>query len=301
MNPSWLPCLAQADLARLSGLEYDLAQKAVVIGSIYGVILLLGLVADVGLFLFARARRWPWREAVSALVWRPIGPAESRTVLIAVALAYGAVVLARRPILEAAGTLGLSQASLLIIVQSIVFHWVGLAAVCLALARRRLPWSSAFGMAWSQVARPAGWGLVGLLAAMPVLLFYTLLYHLLLTALGHQPSLQEVAFAISDEPHAGVRIYFFLLAVVVAPLFEEILFRGILLPVLARRFGVLAAVAAISILFAVIHGHVPSLVTLFLLSVALSTAYLFTRSLTTSIVMHALFNAVTVTILLSVR
>ena len=73
MNLPWLPCLAQADLARLSGLEYDLAQKAVLIGTVYAAILILGLAADVGLVLLARTRRWPWREGVSALVWRPDG------------------------------------------------------------------------------------------------------------------------------------------------------------------------------------------------------------------------------------
>lgn len=301
MNLPWLPCLAQADLARLSGLEYDLAQKAVLIGTVYAVILLLGLAADAGLVVLARARSLRWRECVSALVWRPVGRTECGAVLLVMALSYGLVALFHRPLLAVSAPLGLSTASFLIIVQSLVFHWAGLAAVAALLARRGLPWRSAFGMSWARLPRHAGWGLFGLLAAMPVMLFCTLLYHLVLHAFGHQPSLQDVAFAISDETHVAVRVYFFLLAVVIAPLFEEILFRGILLPVLARRFGVLAAVAAVSVLFALIHGHAPSLVTLFLFSVVLCAGYLFTRSLTTSIVMHALFNAVTVTILLSVR
>ena len=300
MNLPWLP-VAQAELARLSGLEYDLAQKAVVIGAVYGAILLLGLLADVGLVVWVRTRRGFWRSAVSALVWRPIALAESRAVLLAVAAAYGIFALTHRPLVDACMSMGLSRPSSLIILQSVVFHWAGLAAVIVVLARRRLPWSGAFGIAIGRLPRDAGWGVVALLAAMPLLLFYTLLYHLLLAALGHQPSLQDVAFAISDETHLAVRTYFFLLAVVVAPVFEEILFRGILLPLLARRFGVYAAITAVSILFAMIHGHVPSLVTLFLLSVALSLGYLFTRSLATSMVMHAVFNAVTVTILLSVR
>ena len=118
---------------------------------------------------------------------------------------------------------------------------------------------------------------------------------------GFEATLQDVAFIISDETSPWMRAYFFLLAVVLAPLFEEILFRGILLPALAKRFGATASVVAVSVLFAGIHGHVPSLVPLFVLSAALCLAYIRTGSLATNIAMHAVFNGVTVTLLFVIR
>ena len=121
-----------------------------------------------------------------------------------------------------------------------------------------------------------------------------------LQLVGHQPSLQEVAFAIADEQNRWMRAYFLVLAVGLAPLFEEIIFRGLLLPVLARRYGVWAGLLVTSFLFAIIHGHLPSFVTLFGLSMALGAAHLYTGSLTVPVAMHAIFNAITTAILLSI-
>lgn len=291
--------ISRADLARLSGLESELAERAVAIGSVYAVLVLIGLLLDVLLVM-----RWSdagpaWRAGVSRLCWRPWGLRESRAVLIALACAFAVALLFRGGLQRGAAALQLSPASFLIIVQSMVFHWAGLAAVTVLLARRGVSWSTAFGLTARTFPRAAGWGTAGLLAAMPVLLLCTLVYHLLLQALGHQPSLQDVAFAISGERMPWVRFYFLALAVVIAPAFEEILFRGILLPALARRFGVVFAVVAVSMLFALIHGHAPSMVTLFLLSVVLCMGYLLSGSLATAMVMHGLFNAVTVGILMT--
>ena len=82
---------------------------------------------------------------------------------------------------------------------------------------------------------------------------------------------------------------------------EEILFRGMLLPALAKRFGVTAAVVVIALVFAAIHAHVPSLVPLFILSASLSLAYIGTGSLAASIIMHAVFNGITVSLLFAVQ
>ena len=91
------------------------------------------------------------------------------------------------------------------------------------------------------------------------------------------------------------------MAVGVAPIFEEILFRGIALPLLARRWGVAPAVVAVSAFFAVIHLHVPSLVPLFIIAVSFSLGYLYTGSLLAPVVMHALFNGVNLWILAGLK
>lgn len=297
-----VPTLAEftrAELARLSTLEYDLAERALTIGAIYGVLVVLGLLVDLGLVSRWREWRSTWLNGVSRLCWRPWGLRESRHILLALALSFSLALLFRSGLGRLAAGLHVGLPSFMIILQSVVFHWAGLIAVIALLARRRLSWGSAFGFSGRGFPRAAGWGMVGLLAAMPLLLLCTLVYHLLLQALGHQPSLQDVAFAISGERVFWVRMYFLALAVVIAPLFEEILFRGIILPALARRFGVAVAVIAVSLLFALIHGHAPSMVTLFLLSVTLCVGYIGSGSLMTSVVMHSLFNAVTVGILMT--
>jgi membrane protease YdiL (CAAX protease family) len=71
--------------------------------------------------------------------------------------------------------------------------------------------------------------------------------------------------------------------------------------VLARRYGVTAAAFAVSLLFAGIHAHTPSVVPLFLLSLGLCGSYLWSGSLAAPVILHAAFNGVTVAILFAVR
>lgn len=76
--------------------------------------------------------------------------------------------------------------------------------------------------------------------------------------------------------------------VIVAPVVEEILFRGFLLHRWAARWGTMAGVILSSALFAVMHielvGH-------FIFGVAMSALYVRTRSLWVPIAAHALNNA----------
>ena len=82
-------------------------------------------------------------------------------------------------------------------------------------------------------------------------------------------------------------------SLVLAPLAEEVVFRGILLPVLARHGtrpwrGLLLS----SLLFAALHLHAASLLPLLAVGGACGLGFLATGHLLTPIVMHALFNAV---------
>ena len=79
-------------------------------------------------------------------------------------------------------------------------------------------------------------------------------------------------------------------AVVVAPVVEEVVFRGLIYGA-AKRFGGAAGAAIFSsAFFAFIHGNVPALGPLFGLALCLVLAYEFTGSLLVPIAMHAWFN-----------
>lgn len=87
-------------------------------------------------------------------------------------------------------------------------------------------------------------------------------------------------------------------AVVVAPVVEEFLFRGYLYGVMRRYLGAVAGIALNAALFAGIHLHVPSLAPLFVFAVCLTLAYERTGSLLVPMTMHALFNALSVSLLI---
>ena len=92
----------------------------------------------------------------------------------------------------------------------------------------------------------------------------------------------------------GLKIMVFLFAVVVVPVFEELLFRGFLQTSLRSVSGrPWTAIIATSIFFAILHPATHTLA-LFMLSCGLGYAYERSGSLTRPILMHVLFNGVNV-------
>lgn len=152
---------------------------------------------------------------------------------------------------------------------------------------------SAYGMGRQQLAS-LKLAPVFYLASIPVLMSATAGFHFVLKQIpGLEPDLQDTARLIMQDT-SWIRSLYIFTAVVAAPLYEEILFRGILFPHLAKRTGTPRAILLTSLGFAVLHFHLPSLLPLALLSAALCLAYWRTGSLWVCIGMHALFNAISI-------
>ena len=80
------------------------------------------------------------------------------------------------------------------------------------------------------------------------------------------------------------------LAVIVAPIAEETIFRGYIYGVLKQRLGAVIAALISAAAFAAMHVNIPSLAPLFILALCLTVAYEATGSLLVNILMHSLFN-----------
>ncbi|MGB7311469.1 MAG: type II CAAX endopeptidase family protein, partial [Nodosilinea sp.] len=76
---------------------------------------------------------------------------------------------------------------------------------------------------------------------------------------------------------------------VVAPITEEFIFRGVLLHRWSVKWGVRPAIVLTSVLFGVLHSN---LIGLFVFGVVMSLLYLSTRSLLVPMVAHAINNAI---------
>ncbi|NOY74593.1 MAG: CPBP family intramembrane metalloprotease [Kiritimatiellaeota bacterium] len=87
-------------------------------------------------------------------------------------------------------------------------------------------------------------------------------------------------------------------AVVVAPIVEEIVFRGVIFNYLARRWGVLGALFATSFIFAVFHLNAVSFLVLFSLGIVLQTLYVKTKSIFSCMLFHSAHNAIAIGLLL---
>lgn len=82
----------------------------------------------------------------------------------------------------------------------------------------------------------------------------------------------------------------FFLLVIVAPFTEELLFRGLILRGLYKRFGGLVAILLSSLLFGLVHLNPWQFVTALLLGLILGWAYLRTGSVWLCVLGHALVN-----------
>ncbi len=82
----------------------------------------------------------------------------------------------------------------------------------------------------------------------------------------------------------------FLLVVVAAPVFEESLFRGLILGALRRRYGTATAICVSTVLFALIHGNPPQMVAATVLGLGASWLVVRTGSLLPGMLLHATWN-----------
>lgn len=92
-----------------------------------------------------------------------------------------------------------------------------------------------------------------------------------------------------------------LVAVVLAPVVEEIVFRGVLLASLRQRWGDVAAIGVSSIIFALMHVHWVTMPPIMLLAWMLGRAFVERRSLWVPIAGHAAFNGVGIALIYLAR
>ncbi len=133
-------------------------------------------------------------------------------------------------------------------------------------------------------------GLRGLLLSLPaVALCGWLVEQLWPEAGGSNPLLQQV---LDSRDHLALALLA-LTAVVVAPLFEELLFRGVMLPVIGRRWGAVPAVVASAVVFALAHLSLSEALPLLALGLVLGWLRLQTGRLLSCTLMHGFWNGFT--------
>ncbi len=99
---------------------------------------------------------------------------------------------------------------------------------------------------------------------------------------------QDTGFEFGHKG-AGLAISF-VATVIVAPILEEVYFRGLILPALAKRYGWLFGVLVSSGLFAVLHMQVNVIIYTFLLGLVLSFFYIRLKSIIPGIFLHMINN-----------
>ena len=148
-----------------------------------------------------------------------------------------------------------------------------------------------------RLLRSMGLGLVLAIPAWIGAQLVALIVARLLELVGLRPDegVAEMAINLVDPVVLAIAL------VVVAPVAEEIFFRGIVYNAWLREYGPRRALIGSAVLFALIHGSIFVLVPIFGLGVALAVLYRSTGSLPAAMVMHAGFNGITLSLGLLVR
>lgn len=102
---------------------------------------------------------------------------------------------------------------------------------------------------------------------------------------------EEAVKLLSGATSRAAQIYLAIFTVVLVPVAEEFIFRGMLFPFIKQRGWPITAWVGVSLFFALIHGDPAIFISLFVLSLALTWLYEITDNLLAPIFAHALFNA----------
>jgi membrane protease YdiL (CAAX protease family) len=145
------------------------------------------------------------------------------------------------------------------------------------------------GLRTSSVIADIGYGILGYLLIFPLQELATNVSESIFRRYRTPVNPIEIEMA---HAHGHVQVgLLFLLAVLVGPLTEELMFRGVLLQALRTRWRDVTAVVVSSAIFAAVHPTLPAgFLTIWVLGIAFSMAALRRRSLLPSFCMHALYN-----------
>lgn len=186
------------------------------------------------------------------------------------------------------------------LVGTATFHGAALVLVHWLLREQGSGWTEAFGLDRGRLSAVLGLGVLVAVMVLPI------------AWLGSYGSAELMRFFwVEPEPQAAVTTLrsstewwqgwsMGLMAVTVAPVAEEVLFRGLMYPALKRRLGIGGAMLISSVLFALIHVNLMTFVPLLLLAGVLVWLYEYTGNLAAPVMAHAVFNLANLLLLLLV-
>jgi len=185
------------------------------------------------------------------------------------------------------GTLGFQGAAWLLILFFLRQHQTG--------------WREALGFRGPQLRRALLMAALVVIIFLPVALGLQQVSALVLAKLGWSPEEQMAITLLTGTKSWWMRIYLGAFAVVLAPVAEEFIFRGMLYPFIKQLGWPRLAWFGVSFAFALIHDDAATFVPLFVMALMLTWLYEKTDNLLAPIAAHSLFNAANLVILCFVK
>ena len=188
------------------------------------------------------------------------------------------------------------------LISGLVSQLIPVAIACgFLLPRMNVP--EIFGLKSPNIGKVFLTGVIGLFAIyLCMAAIHPIITPLLENNLGEQELQAPVQMIIdAKENNPSLLVVLAFLAVIVAPICEEFVFRGYIYGTLKRYSCRIFATITSALFFAVVHGNLWSLIPLFVVGIGLALIYEISGSLWASILTHMLFNGVTTATLIFVN
>lgn len=137
-------------------------------------------------------------------------------------------------------------------------------------------------------------GTLGYFAFLPFLVGVYAVNVLIFYLAGESPQSQNIVKEFAMEQSNLLLVLYFTMAIVVAPITEEIFFRGYLYGYVRRRLGVGLALGLTGLIFSMLHGYVLAFLPLFVLGIWFAMLYERSKNIVVPITAHFWHNALTV-------
>jgi len=186
-----------------------------------------------------------------------------------------------------------------IVIATLSFQGAAWGLIGVFLWRLRIDWRDFFGLRDPLMLWVLLLAVVAVIFLLPVLWGLQAVGSEVIHLLHLKPQTEEAVALVEDATSTGVKVYMGIFAVVLAPVAEEFIFRGMLFPFIKHLGFPRLAWFGVSGLFALIHMDAATFLPLFVLALALTWLYDLTGSLLAPIAAHALFNAVNLFLLLA--
>lgn len=179
----------------------------------------------------------------------------------------------------------------LFLVQTLSFQGMILVLTHLFLKQVQMSWKEAFGLFKDRIGKALlvgmAWGFIVVIIALQL----GWISSQLLNWLGLESKSQEVVQMLQESMPGWHLIFFGSIAIILVPIAEEVLFRGILYPTVKQSGRPRLALWGVSFLFALTHANLMAILPLTFVAVVLTLLYEETNHLAAPIAAHSLFNA----------
>ncbi|HEY1170359.1 MAG TPA: type II CAAX endopeptidase family protein [Verrucomicrobiae bacterium] len=182
---------------------------------------------------------------------------------------------------------------------TVMLHGGGLLLVASFLRSHGLTWSQGFGFRDSPPFVAIISGIVVAVVFLPAAWMLGQVSAVMMELLGTKPETQQAVQMLQKTTLPMQQFFFGVMAVVMAPVVEEIFFRGVFYTAIKQTGYRRTALWGSSLLFALIHANVMTFLPLTVLALVLVWLYERTGNLLSCIAAHAFFNLVNFVLLIN--